>query len=186
MNENIGPLAINIPLVIAQILGFLLLIWFLNKFVFKAIFNVLDERQKNIQDVYDQVQQERNEMGRLRDEYEQRLHGIEEEAREKITGAIKEAQVLRDNLISDAQKQAETILQQSRAESERERQKAFLEMRQQIVALSLSAAGKVLGESMNETRQEKLVNDFIASVGTAPPAAGAGPVSRNGAQGGAA
>ncbi len=184
MNENIGPLAINIPLVVAQILGFIFLILFLNKFVFKAIFNVLDERQKNIQDTYDQMDREREQMAKLRAEYEQRLHGIEEEAREKISGAIKEAQVLRDNLVSDAQKQAETILQQSRAESERERQKSFLEMRQQIVALSLMAAGKVLGESMNDSRQEKLVNDFIASVGTAPPAAGA--ASRNGAQGGAA
>ncbi len=54
-----------------------------------------------------------------------------------IQAAVKEAQALRDNLVSDAQKQAEAILEQGRNESERERQKAFLEMRQQVVALAV-------------------------------------------------
>ena len=52
------------------------------------------------------------------------------------------------------------------AESERERQKAFLEMRHQIVALAVSAAGKVVGESLDGERQNKLVDDFIGSVGS--------------------
>ncbi len=80
-----------------------------------------------------------------RREYEQRLAGIEAEAREKIQAAVKEAQALRDNLIADAQKQAETIVAQGRNESERERQKAFLEMRQQIVALAIARGGQGRG-----------------------------------------
>ena len=85
---------------------------------------------------------------------------------EKIQAAVKEAQSLRDSLITDAQSQAESILQQGRNESERERQKAFLEMRSQIVTLAVAAAGKVVGESLTDARQTKLVDDFIGSLGT--------------------
>ena len=62
-NQNIGPLALNIPLLVTQILGFLLLLWFLNRFVFKPIFGILDERQKAIQDTYDQLDRDRAQHG---------------------------------------------------------------------------------------------------------------------------
>lgn len=165
MNENFGPLSLNIPLIITQIVGFLLLLWFLNRFVFKSIFAILDQRQADIKATYDQLEDDRRRMEETRRQYEQRLAGIEAEARAKIQAAVLEAQALRDNLIADARQQAETIMAQGRNESERERQAAFLEMRRQIVAIAMAAAGKVVGENLNDVRQTKMVDDFIGSVG---------------------
>ncbi len=172
MNENIGPLALNIPLIITQVIGFLLLLWFLNRFVFKPIFGILDERQRLITESYDQMDADRARMEETRRQYELRLQGIEEEAREKIQAAVKEAQGLRDSLVADAQAHAATIIEQGRNESERDRQKAFLEMRSQIVTLAVSAAGKVIDANLDGARQTKLVDDFIGSLGTetVPPA----------------
>ncbi len=166
MNENVGPLALNIPLIVTQIIGFLLLIYLLNRFVFTPIFAILDQRQKDIQETYDQLDRDRAAMETTRREYEARLAGIEAEAREKIQAAVKEAQALRDNLVADARTQAESILEKGRTESERERQAAFLEMRQQVVALAVAAAGKVVGASLNDARHTQLVDDFITSVGS--------------------
>ncbi len=168
MNENIGPLALNIPLVVTEAIGFLLLLWFLNRFVFKPIFGILDERQRLITESYDQMDADRARMEQTRREYEQRLAGIEEEAREKIQAAVKEAQSLRDNLVADARTQAETIVEQGRNEIERDRQRAFLEMRSQIVTLAVSAAGKVIDANLDGARQTKLVDDFIGSLDTVP------------------
>ena len=165
MNQNIGPLALNIPLIVTEAIGFLLLLWFLNRFVFKPIFGILDQRQADIKATYDQLDDDRRRMEQTRRDYEQRLAGIETEAREKIQAAVKEAQVLRDNLIADAQSQAATIIEQGRNQSERDRQKAFLEMRSQVVTLAVSAAGKVIDENLTDTRQTKLVDDFIGSLG---------------------
>ena len=97
MNENIGPLALNLPLIVTQIIGFLLLLWFLNRFVFKPIFGILDERQNLIKQSYDQMDADRARMEETRREYELRLQGIEEEAREKFQAAVKEEQGLRDS-----------------------------------------------------------------------------------------
>ena len=166
MNENIGPLALNIPLIVTQLIGFLLLLWALNRWVFKPIFSVLDERQRLITQTYDDLDADRARMDRMRQEYEQRLQGIEEEAREKIQAAVKEAQSLRDSLVADAHTQAETIITQGRNESERDRQKAFLEMRSEIVTLAVAAAGKVIDANLTDARQTKMVDDFIGSLGS--------------------
>ena len=165
MDAIIHALGIDPKIVVLQFIGFIVLWLLLNQFVFKKVFGVLDARQQDIKNVYDQLDADRAAMETTRRDYQQRLEGIEAEAREKIQAAVKEAQTLRDNLVADAQKQAETLVEQGRSESERERQKAFLEMRHQIVALAVSAAGKVVGESMDGERQNKLVDDFIGSVG---------------------
>lgn len=166
MDAITHALGIDVNIVILQFLGFIVLMLLLNQFVFKKVYGILDARQQDIKSVYDQLDADRASMETTRRDYEQRLAGIEAEAREKIQAAVKEAQALRDNLVADAQKQAETLIEQGRSESERERQKAFLEMRHQIVALAVSAAGKVVGESLDGPRQNKLVDDFIGSVGS--------------------
>ena len=164
--DVLDSLGISIPGLITQAVGFLILLFLTARYAFPPIFRIIDQRQADIKSTYDQLDADRARMEASRREYEARLAGIEAEAREKIQAAVKEAQALRDNLVSDAQKQAETILERGRSENERERQKAFLEMRQQMVSLAVMAAGKVVGESLDETRHARLVNDFIASVGS--------------------
>ncbi len=161
----VQQLGITLPLLLTQIVGFGILMLLLWKFAFSRIFGILDERRDNIKATYDHLDDDRRRMEETRRQYEQRLAGIEAEAREKIQAAVLEAQALRDNLVADARQQAETIVTQGRNDSERERQAAFLEMRSQIVAIAMSAAGKVVGENLTDARQTKMVDDFIGSVG---------------------
>ena len=158
-------LGITPALLLTQVVGFLILLYLLNRFMFKPIFGILDQRQADIKATYDQLDADRKRMEDTRLQYEQRLADIEAETRVKIQSAVQEGQALRDNLVADARQQAETIITQGRNDSERERQAAFLEMRQQIVAIAMSAAGKVVGENLNDARQIKMVDDFIGSVG---------------------
>lgn len=166
MEQIAEALYLDWHLILTQFFGFIILLFLLNQFVFKKVYGVLEERRDNIKQVYDQLDADRAAMEETRRQYEQRLADIEAEAREKIQAAVKEAQGLRDNLVSDARAQAESIVTQGRSDSERERQQAFLEMRQQIVALAIGAAGKVIGENLNDARHTSLVDDFIGSVGS--------------------
>ena len=166
MDALLKSLGIEYPGLITQIIGFIILAYLMYKYGFPPLLKIIDQRQEDIKTTYAKMDADRERMEDTRRRYEERLAGIEAEARERIQAAVKEAQALRDNLVSDAQKQAEAILEQGRNESERERQKAFLEMRQQVVALAVAAAGKVVGESLDSARHTKLVDDFITSVGT--------------------
>lgn len=166
MDALLKSLGIEIPGLITQIVGIIVLVIFMAKFGFPPLLKIIDQRQADINESYERMDADRLRMENTRRQYEERLAGIEAEARERIQAAVKEAQALRDNLVSDAQAQAESILEQGRNESERERQRAFLEMRQQVVALAVAAAGKVVGESLDNARHTKLVDDFITSVGT--------------------
>lgn len=165
MEQIIEALGIDWRLILTQFLGFIVLLFLLKRFVFSKVFGILDERRNDIKRTYDQLESDRIGMETTRREYEQRLAGIEAAAREQIQAAVKDGQTLRDNLVADARKQVETIIEQGRSDLERERQAAFLAMRSQVVAIAMAAAGKVVGENLNDARQTKLVDDFIGSVG---------------------
>jgi F-type H+-transporting ATPase subunit b len=164
--DMLNSLGIDPKLVFVQVFGFLVLLWLLNKFVFSKIFVILDERQADIKATYDQLDADRASMAATRKEYEDRLAGIETEARTKIQAAVKEAQELRASIIADAQKQAKTVIDNGRAELDRERTRTFIELRQQIADLAILAATRVVGESMDDARQRKLVDQYIAGVST--------------------
>jgi len=164
MGGLLSSIGITPLLLLTQIIGFLILLAALNKWMFTPLFGILDKRQQDIKDAYDQMDADRKRMEDTRLEYEKRLAGIEVEARERIQSAIKEAQALRDGLVSDAHKTAEEIVLKGRADNDRERERLFLELRQQIVGLAIGAAGQVIGESLNDARNTRLVDDYIQSV----------------------
>lgn len=164
MGEIAKALGIEPQTIVIQFIGFVIVAGLVWKYLLPKIDAILTQRSADIQATYDQLDHDRRRMEDARLEYERRLHAIEEEAREHIQASLKEAQVLRDNLVAEAEKQAASIIQRGRAESEQERERAFVAMRQQIVALTVAAAGKVIGRSLDESTHGALVDRFIDDV----------------------
>jgi F-type H+-transporting ATPase subunit b len=163
--EIIKSLDVHWQGVIVQIIGFVIFVVIMNKLLYKPLFGAIDQRQADIKSTYDQLDQDRDAMAKTRKEYEDRLAGIEGQAREHIQAAVKEAQELAAGIKADALKQGEALLEKARADAERERERVFVEMRQQIVDLAIGAAGKVIDASLDAKQHQALVNDFIATVG---------------------
>jgi F0F1-type ATP synthase membrane subunit b/b' len=67
------------------------------------------------------------------------------------------------------------MIARAEQEIEREREQALITLRQQVVDLALGATTKIIGDSLDEARQRRLIDDFITSS-----------VSGNGANGAAA
>lgn len=170
---NINPAAIAV-----NIVGFLLLLFVLQKMVFRPIGTVLSERERDVNGRYDRLEADQRQMDALKADYEQRLAGIEAEAREKIQSAIKDAQAARDQITAEAAARSREMIQRAEAEVAHEREQAMITFRQQVVDLAMGAATKVIGDSLDETRQRRLIDEFIttSTITTAPnvPAASVG------------
>jgi len=52
----------------------------------------------------------------------------------------------------------------AQAEIENERNRAFEDMKSQIVTLSLAAAGKIVTKNLDTKENDKLVNEFISGL----------------------
>lgn len=155
-----------------NLVGFLILLYIANIMVFKPINQVVEERQQDVRVTYDKLEAEQRQMQELKTEYEQRLAAIEAEAREKIQSAIKEAQTIRDQIVSEANTRSRDMITRAEQEVEREKQQAMVAIREQVVDLAMGATTKIIGDGLDESRQRKLIADFITTQGgSASPAA---------------
>lgn len=155
---NFNPVAFFINMA-----GFLLLLYLLNKMLFKPVGALLDQRQQDIASTYDKLEADRRQMETLRADYERRLAGIEAEAREKIQGAIKEAQSSRDQILQEAGMRSKEMLTRAEEQIRREQEQAMITLRQEVVELALGATSKIIGDSLDENRQRRLIDEFITT-----------------------
>lgn len=166
MGEIMHQLGIEPATIVVEMVGFVLLLLLLKRFLWGPVTEYLEGRRQDIAQTYEKVEQTRQEMERLRGEYEQRLANIEAEARAQIQQAVKEAQQVREQILAEARQQAEKMVRDAQETIRYERQKALAEMRAQVVDLTLLATGKILQESMDDVRHRKMVEDFINQVVT--------------------
>lgn len=159
-------LGIEPATIVVEMVGFLLLLALLKRFLWVPVTDYLEGRRQDIAHTYQKVEQTRQEMEQLRSEYEQRLADIEAEARAQIQAAIKEAQQLREQILAEARQQADKMVRDAEEAIRYERQRALVEMRSQMVDLTLLATSRVLQEAVDEARHRKMVEDFIDQVAT--------------------
>jgi len=165
MTQLLDQLGIVPVHLLIQVTGFLVLYWLLSKFLFGPVQNMLATREKAIQSRLDEAEEKRQEMIQMRDDYEARIANIEAEARERIEDAVKQAQVARDELLAHARQQAERIMERGHAEIQREKEKALVEIRDQVAELAVLTAGQLIRQNLDEQRHRDLAREVIESLG---------------------
>ncbi|ARU39938.1 ATP synthase F0 subunit B [Armatimonadetes bacterium Uphvl-Ar1] len=164
-----GPLADQgIPLAFGKTIasfGVLLILFkVLHIFFFAPLDEAITNRTKELEHTFGEAESLRSEMTQLKSDYEKRLTETEANAREQIQAQIKEAQDLKKELMADAQRKAEEYKQQAIAEIESEKRKALTDLRVHVTNLSLQATEKLLTENVDNDRNRRIIDDFLATV----------------------
>jgi F-type H+-transporting ATPase subunit b len=148
-----------------QLIILLIVIFILGKFAWTPIVNALEEREKGISDALASAEKAKLEMARLTNENEQLL----KEAREERDAILKEAKELKDKIVAEAKESAQTegakLIENAKREIEDQKLKALAEVKNQVSALSLDIARKVLTKEFEDQgKQEALVSDLLKDV----------------------
>jgi len=95
--------------IIAQVLGFLLLLFLLRIFAWKRILGLLDERKEKIRLDFKNIEDAKAEIERLKSEYASKIDGIEATAEDKIKEATAEGKKIIDEVRKKAHEEAQDI-----------------------------------------------------------------------------
>jgi F-type H+-transporting ATPase subunit b len=155
---------IDVPQVITQIIGFLLLVWLLGKFAWGPVLAMLEARRQAIAGQFDQAERAKAEAHQLKLKYEQELKTIDQQARQKIQEAVSEGQRVASEIKSQAQNEATRRVERAGEEIAREREKAKELVKEQVIRLSMRTAEKILRQKLDEPTQRQLVSEFVDEV----------------------
>jgi F-type H+-transporting ATPase subunit b len=157
-------LGINLGYLIMQILVITILILMLRGLVYKPIINILEERKARIAKGMEDARQAAIARDNADVEAKKILDAARTEAAKIRQEAVSQAEESAKAIESKANEDAKGIVANSRVEAEEERNRILGDLRGQVAAISIAAANKLVGASLDENRQRVLVADFFAKV----------------------
>jgi F-type H+-transporting ATPase subunit b len=159
---GIDALGINLPGLLAQLIGFTILLVLLRFVAFKPFMGMLDERSRRVREGLEAAEQMKEQAAQADVTVQKRL----EEARQEGQVLIGQAQQIASRIQDEAQQQARTegeaLLARARNEIQLERDEAIAEIRRQFADLTISAAEKVIGQSLDKKAHERLIDEVLA------------------------
>ena len=141
-------MSINATL-IAQIIVFLILIWFTMKFVWPPITAALDERARKIADGLSAADKAKAELATANTKVEQQLSAARTDATQRLADAERLAQSMIEEAKSRATEEGAKIIASAKAEAEQESIKARETLRDQVAALAVKGAEQILKREVN-------------------------------------
>ncbi len=168
--ESGGGLTVNLFWVIvagANFAVFFLLAW---KIVIEPLGERLQERRERIEQGLKDADAARRDRESAADQRQAVLNEARREASEIVQRAQKVADETRDKGVVDTQVEIDRMRERAVAEIDAERKRALADVRNQVAELALAAAGKVVGETMSDEREKRLVDEFLTQVSVEAPA----------------
>lgn len=147
-----------------QVINFVLLLFVLNRFLFKPVMARLDERGAKISKGLEDAASAARDRELAQAEREAAVSEARSEAQAMIARASKIAEDSRNEIVAAAREEAEKVTARAREEIVAEKEKAVAEIRSQVADLALMAAGRLVRSEMDGPTQRRLVEDFLAEV----------------------
>jgi len=159
--EALGKFGINGWMLLFQIVHFLILAWLLNKLLFKHVIAAFEKRQAKIADALAEAARVKASADAERAELEAKLAAERQESQARLREAVARSEEAAERRLKEAAVEADQIVARARAEADETRKHALAGLEGEIADLALTAAGRVLGEAVDESKHRKLVDGFI-------------------------
>ena len=144
----------DLGLLFWMLLAFLVVFGVLAKFGFPAIVNMVDERNKFIDESLRKAHEAQERLANIEKEGE----SILQEAREKQAQILKEAAQTRDAIVEQAQEKARAegarLMEEAKTAIEQEKKAAIADIRKQVADLSVDIAEKVLRQNLKDDKSQ--------------------------------
>ena len=137
----------------------------LKKFLFKPVIKMIEDRQHEIDTMYDEADQAKQNALSIQAEYEQKLSVATETSEKMVKEAVARGKNREEEIIRQARADAAAIMDKASADIAQEKKKALNDAKDEISGIAMSIAEKVVGRQLNDADQSKLVDQFINELG---------------------
>lgn len=164
------------PHVVSPLFSFnwtLIMIWvtvmvlflILKKHFFEKVHNFVLARQNAIQEAHETAELTNRQADERLELYNDKILGLEEEGREIIKNAKLRAEKQAKEILDEANRKAGNLLAGAEAELRRQQEKAMSEAREQIAALAMLAAEKILEKQIRIDGQNEVIDRILEQAG---------------------
>lgn len=148
-----------------QLLNTVILCGVLSYLLYKPVSNFMRNRRERIASQISSAESQLKSAEKLKAEYAEKIKNIEKEKDVILEQARSRASKKEQEIILEAKKEADTLKNRAIIEIQREQEKAKDEIKKQIIEVSSLMASRFISASIDESQQNKLVDEVISDLG---------------------
>ena len=163
-----GPgefLNINFFTALFTLVNTVILFLVLRKFLFVPVMNMITDRQKEIDAMYDEAGSAKAQALALEAEYQHKLSVAAQTSEKMVKDAVARGQARQEEILRQANAEAAAIMDKAAADIALEKKKAINDAKDEISGIAMAIAEKVVGRELQEKDQTDLVDAFIQQLG---------------------
>jgi F-type H+-transporting ATPase subunit b len=157
-------LGINLGYLLVQIINFLVLLVILRAWVYQPLLDMLASRRQRIEKGLEDARVAEEARENAEQDAKEIIDEANAEASNIVRNATERAEVSARDIVAEAEKEADKVREAALAEAEQDRDRLLADVRSQVAALAVSAAQRIIGETLDEQRQRSLLKEFFSGV----------------------
>ena len=143
--------------VIAVIINFLLLVWILNRVLYKPVLKLIEDRQNLVAASLGEADRLKTEGEAFRNEYQQKIRKARLEEQKIIEEATRFADQMRQQGLDKAHAEAEEIRAAATEEAAAIKKQVVAAVKAEFVHLTMMASEKMIGQRLDEAKNSELI-----------------------------
>ena len=156
-------MSINATL-LAQMIVFILLVWFTMKFVWPVIRAAMDEREQRIADGLAAAERGQSNLEQAKVDAQKIVDEARDQAREIMDAAHSRANDIVEEAKGDGEKERDRQVAAGRSEIEQELGRAKDELRGQVAAIAMAGAERILAREIDSAAHQELLERLAADL----------------------
>ncbi|MBE6537145.1 MAG: F0F1 ATP synthase subunit B [Ruminococcaceae bacterium] len=138
---------------------------FLKKLLFKPVKNMIDSRQKEIDDMYSDAENAKQSANEMKAEYEEKISSADAESEEILRRAVRRAELREEEILKEADKKAARIMERAEEQIELEKKRAVNDVKDEVSSIALGIAEAVIERDIDKNDHNSLIEEFIDKLG---------------------
>ena len=155
-------LGINLPGLIVQLVNFALLLLVLRLVLYKPILKMLDQRRERIAESLQAADSMKQQAAAAETQVQEELAKARAEGQALIAAAQQNASRIQEDARTQAKTEADALVSRARQEIELERDNAIARLRSEFADLTVSAAEKVINQSLDRSAHQRLIEETLS------------------------
>lgn len=151
---------------VPMLIAFIILWIILAKFGWPMFEGMLDKREKTIKEALEKSEAARAESERVLQEYQKQLDEAKAQSAQIVADAKKAAEAVKADITAKAQAEAAAMVDKARDAIEAEKKAAIAELQGSVADLSISVAGRLIGEDLNDDQHRKIIERYATEAGS--------------------
>lgn len=150
--------------IVAQIINFFIILFILQKLLYKPVMKAMEQRQERIQKAQVEADAKMKDATELMDTYDKKIEGIQKEKQEILEEARTQAREKKEHLFAGYQKEAETKRHAYLKEIEDEKENFTRHLRKNLGESAVKIAARILNVISSKELEEEVFNTFVSDL----------------------